>query len=222
MPRAITPRTSSSLGVSADRSRPGPPEAAARGRRGLRGRRGWRAGEALDQAAGHGRREQRVAGADELTAATRCSGVTSLSRKPLALRTRPRTRTRPGRTWSRWSASPRPPPPRFPGRLDAVQPRHPDVHQHDVGPVLEHRRDRLLAVGGLGQHVDAGRLQDQPEAAPYQRLIVGDHRGHRPRAAGTDAAARHRAAGHDAAPVGMTARTCQPPPGRGPAASSPP
>ena len=38
----------------------------ARGRRGLRGCRGWRAGEAFDQAASDGRREQRIAGADEL------------------------------------------------------------------------------------------------------------------------------------------------------------
>ena len=101
-----------------------------------------------------------------------------------------------------------------PRRLDAVKPRHPDVHQDDIGLVLKHRRDRLLTVGGLGQHVDARRLEDEPEAAPHQRLVVGDHHGHR--------TLDRAASGHDAVPAGMAARTCQPPPGRGPAASSPP
>ena len=61
------------------------------------------------------------------------------------------------------------------GRLDAVHARHPDVHQHDVGAVRLGRRDRLLAGGGLGHHLDrAGRLEHGLEAGAHHRLVVGD------------------------------------------------
>jgi hypothetical protein len=93
------------------------------------------------------------------------------------------------------------------------QPGHHPRRRHR-GP----QRRRLLAVGGLGEHVDTRRLEDEPEAAPHQRLVVRDHHGHWVRTVEAAAIVRdHAAAGHDAIPAGMTARTCQPPPGRGPA-----
>ena len=126
-----------------------------------------------------------------------------------------------------------------PGRLEPVHLRHPDVHQHDVRPVLERGRDRLPPVRGLGHHRDARRAEDQPEAAPDQRLVVGDdHPGARVRSRAHRGAARNWCrtgpAGSPPSPgpssraeprgpsTGILARTRQPPPGRGPASSSPP
>ena len=126
-----------------------------------------------------------------------------------------------------------------PGRLEPVHLRHPDVHQHDVRPVLEGGRDRLPPVRGLGHHRDARRAEDQPEAAPDQRLVVGDDHpgaGVRSRAHRGDArnSGRTGPAGPPPSPgpprrsetprpsSGILARTRQPPPGRGPASSSPP
>ena len=62
-----------------------------------------------------------------------------------------------------------------PGGLQAVQFGHPDVHEDHVGAGAPDRVDRLPAVGGLGDHVDAVAGQDHPEAGPDQRLIIGDH-----------------------------------------------
>src|SRR5581483_2248369 len=92
----------------------------------------------------------------------------------------------------------------LPGGLEAVHHRHPDVHQHDVRPVLEHRRDGRRAVRRLARDLEARRLQDQPEPAADQRLVVGDHYAH----------------GNSAS--GIVARSRHPPPGRGPASTSPP
>ena len=36
--------------------------------------------------------------------------------------------------------------PYLPGRLHPVELRHPQIHQHDIGPVLGAQRDRLLPV----------------------------------------------------------------------------
>ena len=61
------------------------------------------------------------------------------------------------------------------GRLDPVDARHPDVHQDDVGREVAGPGHGLLAVGGLADHVEVGLdLEDHPEAAPDQRLVVGD------------------------------------------------
>ena len=90
----------------------------------------------------------------------------SLSRKPLAparsastmYSSRPnvvRTSTRVARQPAR--------------RLDAVHARHADVHQHDVGRVRSAARDRLLAVAGLGDDLDARR-------SPRARPEAGAHR----------------------------------------------
>src|SRR5207248_8165775 len=123
-----------------------------------------------------------------------------------------------------------------PGRLEPVHLRHPDVHQHDVRPVPERGRDRLPPVRGLGHHRDARRAEDQPEAAADQRLVVrDDHPGAGVRSYAHRGAARNlgRTGPADSPPsprpptraepsTGILARTRQPPPGRGPASSSPP
>lgn len=61
-----------------------------------------------------------------------------------------------------------------PGRLDAVHPRHPDVHEDDVGPGTPDGRDRLGPVGRLGRHLDAVGGEDHPEARTHQGLVVRD------------------------------------------------
>ncbi len=58
-------------------------------------------------------------------------------------------------------------------RLDAVHPRHPDVHQHHIGLQRPHLVERLEAVTGLSHHREITlRLQDHPEAGAQQRLVV--------------------------------------------------
>ncbi len=67
-----------------------------------------------------------------------------------------------------------------PGRLQTVQPRHPDVHQHHVGLERHRPLDRLHPVGRLPHHVDAtGGADDHPEARPYETLVVGDQEADR-------------------------------------------
>ena len=62
-----------------------------------------------------------------------------------------------------------------PGRLDPVQLRHPDVHQDHVGLELGGQTHRLGAVLGLADDLEVrSRLDDQPEAAADERLVVGD------------------------------------------------
>jgi hypothetical protein len=51
------------------------------------------------------------------------------------------------------------------GGFQPVHLRHPDIHQHDVGPVLEHGGNGLTAVGRLGDDRDARRAEDHPEPA---------------------------------------------------------
>ena len=46
-------------------------------------------------------------------------------------------------------------------RLEPVEHRHPDVHQHDVGPVRAAQLDGLRAVGGLADDLEVARGVDQ-------------------------------------------------------------
>ena len=62
-----------------------------------------------------------------------------------------------------------------PGRLDAVQPRHADVHEHDVGHQLLGLGDDLLAVLGLGHHLDVG----SSDSEHHDRDRGGTARGRR-------------------------------------------
>jgi uncharacterized protein YcaQ len=62
-----------------------------------------------------------------------------------------------------------------PAGLDPAGLRHPDVHEHDVGQRLARHGDRLGAVAGLADQVDVVLVgQDHLQAAPEQRMIVGD------------------------------------------------
>ena len=65
-------------------------------------------------------------------------------------------------------------------RLDAVQLRHRDVHQHDVGLELRHAPQRFLAVADLAHDGDvARRLQQRLQAVAQQDVIVGDDDAYR-------------------------------------------
>ncbi len=92
----------------------------------------------------------------------------------------------------------------LPGRLDAVEDGHADVHQHDVGIERSGERDGLRAVGCLADHLDVAlRLEDQPQAAADDRLVVDEED-----------------ADHDGS--GRLARSAHPPCGCGPASKWPP
>ena len=68
-----------------------------------------------------------------------------------------------------------PPGDEAPGRLDAVQHRHPDVHQDHVRRTSLGQRDGLGPVLGLADHLDVGLgLEDRPEPRADQRLVVAD------------------------------------------------
>ena len=95
-----------------------------------------------------------------------------------------------------------------PCRLDAVDVGHADVHQDDVRPERARELNGLRAVLGLTHHLDPlPRVQDHPEAATDERLVVGED----------DADAHVRSPSN-----GRVAKTRKPPSGRGPARSSPP
>src|SRR3990170_2092786 len=61
-----------------------------------------------------------------------------------------------------------------PRRREAIELRHPDVHEHDVGPHLDRAIDRLAPVRGLGDHVEATLpLQEGAQPLPPERVGVG-------------------------------------------------
>ena len=62
-----------------------------------------------------------------------------------------------------------------PRRLDAVEPRHADVHHDDVGPQPQRRLHRLGAVLRLADDLEVGLdVEHGPEAAAHERVVVGD------------------------------------------------
>ena len=62
------------------------------------------------------------------------------------------------------------------GRGNAVELGHADVHEHDVGRQARDAVDGLVAVRRLADDLDVGVvLEHEPEARPYERLVVGDH-----------------------------------------------
>ena len=96
-------------------------------------------------------------------------------------------------------------PGQLPGRLHAVEDRHPDVHQADVGTQLASQPNRLLPVARLPHDLDAvQRAEDQPKPGAHQVLVVGDqhadgHGGHLAGQRGVDGPA---ASGARARPAG--------------------
>ena len=62
-----------------------------------------------------------------------------------------------------------------PSGLDAVQDRHPDVHEHDVGTGPLAELDAEPTVLGITDDFDVGlRVEDHAEAVAHQRLVVDD------------------------------------------------
>ena len=65
-----------------------------------------------------------------------------------------------------------------PGRFDAVELRHADVHQDEVGLALDGFVDRLDSVAASADDLDVGLgVEDQAEAVADERLIVGEQDG---------------------------------------------
>ena len=93
-------------------------------------------------------------------------------------------------------------------RLDAVEPGHADVHEHDVGARSRSLGHRLEPVGSLAHDLEAGLgRQDHPEPGADEPLVVDEQ----------------DADGHPSVPdSGSRARTAKPPPASGPASSVPP
>jgi hypothetical protein len=92
------------------------------------------------------------------------------------------------------------------GRGQAVEARHADVHQHDVGAQARGERHRLVTVGGLAHHLEVGLgAQDHAKARAHELLVVGEHD-----------------LDHHATPSGRRARSAHPPSRRCPASRSPP
>ena len=61
-------------------------------------------------------------------------------------------------------------------RLDAVQDRHPDIHQHDVGVRASSELDGRCPVGRLADDCQVGLgLQDHAESDPDHLLVVDQH-----------------------------------------------
>ena len=58
------------------------------------------------------------------------------------------------------------------GDLDAVQFRHADVEDDDVGPVLLAQAHRFEAVAGFGDHREAGCFEQAAQSAPDDAVIV--------------------------------------------------
>jgi hypothetical protein len=84
-------------------------------------------------------------------------------------------------------------------RLDAVDARHLEVHEHDVRLVPRRQRDRLLAVGGERDDLDTGRRGEQAaEAGAHDLVVVGDQHADREGLRGLHRTIRpHRAARRD-------------------------
>ena len=90
--------------------------------------------------------------------------------------------------------------------LDAVEHRHPDVHEQDIRLALPRQPDGRGAVCGLADDFDAVLdLQDHPETRPDEGLVIGERDGD-----------------HSGCVRGRWARTSNPPPTRLPAVKVPP
>ena len=61
--------------------------------------------------------------------------------------------------------------------VEAVDARHPDVHEHDVGVQVARQLDRLAAPSAASPtHLDVGLgVEQRAQPGPQQRLVVGEH-----------------------------------------------
>ena len=100
------------------------------------------------------------------------------------------------------------------GGGDAVQLRHPDVHEHQVGGEQGGLRDRRLAVAGLTDHHDVFlRVEHHPEPDSDELLVI--HQQHRDRIRHPSSSIVSRRAAGVRPEVGSTARRTHRPPSAG-------
>ena len=63
--------------------------------------------------------------------------------------------------------------------LDAVQPRHGDVHQYDVGTMHGHGGQCLVAVGRFDHFIDFRHVREEgAQAAAHKRVVVREEQSH--------------------------------------------
>ena len=167
--------------------------------------------ELVDEAAGDGRRQERVTAGHDADAGDEIGGGRSLEQEAaracaqrfvhvlIDLEGREHQHSRgvlPAESGD------------LPGGLQPVHLGHLDVHEHDVRIELLRELDRLGAVPRLADDLEVGLgLEDQAEARPHELLVVGQ---------------QHADCSCRAASSGSLAWTRKPPSGRGPALSSPP
>jgi hypothetical protein len=70
-------------------------------------------------------------------------------------------------------------------KLEAVEPGHPDVQEHDIGRQLRHRVDCARSIRRFADHLDIGLAsQHQPDAFAREILVInnqGSKHDHLPR-----------------------------------------
>jgi hypothetical protein len=55
-----------------------------------------------------------------------------------------------------------------------VHPRHDEVHDHDIRPVVHAQLDGFAAVAGLGDHRDPGLLKHVAQHPARERIVIDD------------------------------------------------
>ena len=58
------------------------------------------------------------------------------------------------------------------GNLDAIQLRHADVENEEIGLVCFEEAYRLEAVGGFRHHRQPGTLEQAPQASAHDAMVV--------------------------------------------------
>ena len=85
-------------------------------------------------------------------------------------------------------------------RADAVEPRHDEVHEHDVGLERRDRRERRLAVGRLADDLDVVlQLEERAQALAHDGVVVDDEDGDHARHLEASRSCRRRARSRRAA-----------------------
>src|SRR5579875_3354067 len=86
-------------------------------------------------------------------------------------------------------------------RFEAVEARHRDIHQYDVGAQLGDVRERLATVAGLADDLDARKLADQRfEAGANQKMVVAQQETDGSHGTANLTRAERRAVGDDRRP----------------------
>ena len=108
------------------------------------------------------------------------------------------------------------------GGIDAVQNRHPNIRQNDVGLLPSDLLDRFCAGGRFPDQAQIRRFGDDPaQPGADERLVVDDHHPHAHRSdsaecgADTPKTAAAPVSARRAAGSGSRAATRKPPPGSG-------